>query len=141
MLNLLESLTINTMANNTDKIQENIRSHLEDLLNTRARRFSFPSNLKELNQSVLTYGMSGSSHTNLSNHTEKQRLCEDIEKAIVAHEPRLKNINVTWQEGSLDNNFTLHIQASIKQNNNVEYIFFESQLDPLQQQFNTTIME
>lgn len=71
---------------------------IENLLNTRRRILSVPVAYKEVNHSVLMYGLSDFTSENPQSPSVRQRLRQDIEKTISRFEPRLKNVTVRLED-------------------------------------------
>jgi len=71
---------------------------LENLLNTRRRILPVPASYKEINNSVFMYGLGDFTSENPKNSSVRQRLRQDVEKAIARFEPRLKNVIVRLEE-------------------------------------------
>ena len=75
-------------------IKNSVVKHLENLLNTR-RQIEGPAlEMRELNKSLLVYGLKDFTAENPNSIIIKQQLRQDIEKTISKFEPRLKNVRV-----------------------------------------------
>lgn len=79
-----------------DKFKDTVARDLEALLNTRTvldadRMVNFPL----AGRSVACFGLDDFAGLSLANVYDRQRICQSIESAIAAHEPRLREIRVS----------------------------------------------
>jgi type VI secretion system protein ImpF len=92
---------------------------LENLLNTKSQILPVPPAYKEVNNSLFVYGLTDFTSQNPKNPAVRQMLRQDLEKAILLFEPRLKNV-------------TVHVEASSENERNVRFrISSLLVLDPL----------
>jgi len=75
---------------------------LENLLNTKNFTGSIPTSFKELNRSVLLYGLPDYTATNPHSSTVKADLLQAVERAINLFEPRLQNVMVSIDDSGKD---------------------------------------
>lgn len=96
----------------------NIKRDLEELLNTRCCCISFANNLKELNVSLINYGV---------NDDIDKNICRHVEQTICQNDPRFKQVRVTLQDNDFhaNNILCLHIEAVLY----TESVIFSSRLD------------
>ncbi len=80
-------------------IKNSVIQQLEHLLNTRRLIEEPVAELRELNKSLLLYGLKDFTGENPNSIIVKQQLRQDIEKTVVKFEPRLKNVRVHLETG------------------------------------------
>src|SRR4051812_35074923 len=71
-----------------------LRRDLENLLNTCCRASGWPAELRELENSLVNYGLPDYSGTHLGSPEDSERLIAIIEEAIHRFEPRLTSVRV-----------------------------------------------
>src|SRR5437764_8809204 len=76
-------------------LKQAVRRDLENLLNTRVRCVSYLTGLKELKQSLVTYGIPDLTGLSLGAAKEREEFRRTIQAIILQYEPRLKNLQVT----------------------------------------------
>ncbi|RPJ11366.1 MAG: type VI secretion system baseplate subunit TssE [Deltaproteobacteria bacterium] len=76
------------------QIEARVARDLERLLNTRGPVIAPPPSYQELNHSLYTYGLSDFTSQSPKSQTVRQRLWQEIERAISRFEPRLRNVAV-----------------------------------------------
>lgn len=120
-----------------EALSDDIRCHLEKLLNARTLCVHWPKHLKQLDQSLLNYGIEDFTHQHFNNEALSQALCESITKIIQRFEPRLNHIKVQLLQNEHDIERELHIriEATIVSNINQDSTVFESNLDITRQRF------
>ncbi|MGE8557332.1 type VI secretion system baseplate subunit TssE [Acinetobacter sp.] len=111
------------------KLRESVASDLEDLLNSRMSLLDgviddFPLAKK----SVLQFGIIDFVGLSTANPTDRDKICQSIERSISAHEPRLKQIKVTML---LDDHNMGALSLSIQAYLNIQPIFEPVILDVL----------
>jgi type VI secretion system protein ImpF len=84
-------------ARSLRQLKQAVRRDLEYLLNTRQLATGVPAGLKELNKSLLAYGLPDLSAINVNSPEEQTRLRRLLEKAIATFEPRLKGVKVALE--------------------------------------------
>ncbi len=96
-----------------DTIIQNVRSDLQDLLNTRKAPTPRLVETTELKTSLLNYGMEDFAHFNPESDTDKKRLKKLLENLINTYEPRLKRVQVKLLENAdkIDFRVRFHIDA------------------------------
>ncbi|WP_303721774.1 type VI secretion system baseplate subunit TssE [Malonomonas rubra] len=82
-----------------EPIKKSVVHHLELLLNTRRLIEEPAAELRELNKSLLLYGLKDFTAENPNSIIIRQQLRQDIEKTLVKFEPRLKNVRVHLETG------------------------------------------
>ncbi len=136
---LLNSLTKQVDNINNDDLytmHDEIKSHLELLLNTRSSTLSCQPEHKQLDQSIVNYGVPDFMDIQYGSEKSQQKLCDEIRRVIQNYEPRLQNINISFIESeNKDRVLRLHIEATISYENESTPVAFESYIDPLNQSF------
>lgn len=118
-------------------VRTSVAEDLEDLLNTRAGANVLDvSTYPCVKHSILTYGIIDFVGLSTSNPLDRERICQSIEQAICAHEPRLSQVRVSMLMNS-DNMgaLCLSIQAFLKVDPIFEPIVFDAILKPMTQQY------
>jgi len=90
----LSSESVQYRLLNFNQIKAAVIRDLENLLNTKGQIMPVPAAYKEVNDSVFVYGLSDFTSHNPKSPSVRQLFRQNIEKAIVKFEPRLKNVNV-----------------------------------------------
>lgn len=75
---------------------------LENLLNTKNYVSSLCSEYHQLNNSLFAYGMPDFTSANPKSPAVRNKLRQELEKAIAQFEPRLRNVTVRVDEGGTD---------------------------------------
>jgi type VI secretion system protein ImpF len=109
-----------------------VRRDLEALLNTRQRCLSWPDDLKELDQSLLSYGIRDFASLNLGTDAERVAFCQDVEDVIRRSEPRFVSVSVTLlkNQDAVDRTMRFRIEALMYADPAPEAIVFDSFVDP-----------
>lgn len=118
-------------------LRQSVAHDLEDLLNTRVGGSSSdPSMYPYAHQSILNFGIIDFVGLSTANPLDRERICQSIQKAITAHEPRLTQIKVEMLINS-DNMgaLCLSIQAFLNIHPIYEPIVFDALLKPMTQQY------
>jgi type VI secretion system protein ImpF len=111
-----------------------LRRDLEMLLNTRRRCLSVPKDLREVEDSLLTFGIPDFSGANLSSEGQRELFRQAVEDAIRRHESRFYSVVVTLLENSesLDRTLRFRIEAFMRLDETSEpELVFDSVLEPL----------
>ena len=119
------------------EMKSSIRRDLENLLNTRSRCTPLPPELKELERSLVEYGLPDFTGTNLSGSDNRDRLRSAIEQTLRRFETRFKKVEVLAIESSspTDRTLTFRINALLDIEPAPEMIAFDSALEPLSGNF------
>ena len=126
---LLQRLTNQTAENfDTAAFHEEIRIHLERILNTRLRYISLPVGLREIANSMLKYGITDFMNMNYSTEVMQGKLAEEIETVIKLFEPRAGNVNVSIENSSNNRSRILKLVIEIKVKS-MEKAIYESSVD------------
>jgi type VI secretion system protein ImpF len=93
---------------------ESVREDIEELLNTRRSREIKAAEYAEVARSVAWYGMPDLTSFDTSTPGKQESIGAVIEKIIVQHEPRLRNVRATLvRSRGLDLRVRFHIDAEI----------------------------
>lgn len=109
-----------------------VRRDLEALLNTRQRCISWPSDLTELDHSLVSYGVRDFASLNLATSDQREAFCRDVEAVIRRNEPRFVSVSVTLLENSdeVDRTMRFRIEALMYADPAPEPIVLDSFVDP-----------
>jgi type VI secretion system protein ImpF len=96
-------------------VLESVREDLEELFNTRLP-YQVPENqYPELARSVATYGLADITNLGVTGATKQEAIGHVIEKAIVLHEPRLRNVRASQVKSrALALRATFHVDAELR---------------------------
>ena len=109
-----------------------VRRDLEALLNTRQRCVSWPEDLKELDQSLISYGIKDFASLNLGTDGEREEFCRDVEDVIRRNEPRFVSVSVNLlkNQDTVDRTMRFRIEALMYADPAPEALVFDSFIDP-----------
>jgi type VI secretion system protein ImpF len=79
-------------------VKQSVRRDLEWLLNTRQEITYVAPEMKELINSVATYGLKDFSTANIKSPSDRNRLRQAIETAVKTFEPRLEHVAVNLEQ-------------------------------------------
>lgn len=113
-------------------LKEAVRRDLESLLNTRHSYLSWAPALKELDQSLLNYGLADFTGTGLGAAHEREEFCRTLQAILRQYEPRFKTVRVTLLTNTepLDRTLRFRIDALLRADPAPEPIVFDSTLEP-----------
>ena len=111
---------------------DTVRRDLENLLNARWRCQPWPKGLKELDRSLVQYGIPDFTGMSVSNPVDQRTFCKIIQKTIQNFEPRLSGVTVSTQESEHEEDRTLRfqIEAMLPIDDTAEPVIFETYVDP-----------
>lgn len=92
------------------QLRDSVRRDLENLLNTRYYIVSPPEHYKELDRSLLNYGLPDLATVNILNTRKRDEFTKTLEKTLIEFEPRFKSVKVSYLENSDNGDRTLHFQ-------------------------------
>lgn len=106
---------------------------LENLLNTRIRCRSTPSDLKELDISLVNYGVPDFTGANLATSERRNVFRSAVEQVIRRYEPRFTAVSVTILENTerLDRTLRFRIEALMRADPAPEPVVYDSVVDPV----------
>ena len=115
------------------ELRNSVRRDLENLLNTRFRMQSPPDELKEVELSILNYGLPDLATVNIADLEKKRTFTKNLEKTLRNFEPRFKSVKVIHIENkdSTDRTLRFRIDATLHADPAPEVIIFDSVLDPV----------
>ncbi len=113
------------------QIKDKVIRDLENLLNTRRPISQVPVSFKGVNNSVLMYGLGDFTSDNPQSPSVRNRLRQDIEKAVSRFEPRIKNVTVRLEEGTIKGrNVSFRITGMLVLESEVEPVTFDTFFEP-----------
>ncbi len=126
-----------SVADQTREMREAIRRDLESLLNTRRCPSAPPSELTELKDALVNFGLDGMVSANLVTDEAKLSLARMIERRISMFETRLSDVRVTILKSRTmtERALRMRIQATFRLHEGMPPINFESTIDPSTQRF------
>jgi type VI secretion system protein ImpF len=86
-----------------EQMMQSVQRDLEDLLNTRQTHQGLPEEFKEVQNSLVAYGLPDLNSLNAATPQQRQQIGRVIESIIARFEPRLKDIKATMIDGGTDN--------------------------------------
>lgn len=111
------------------QIKAHVIRDLENMLNTRRHIFDPPEGFKEVANSVFTYGLGDFTSQNPGNISVRRSIKQDIEKAVVLFEPRLKNVSVAVEGDTSINSLRFRINAMLVVEPESEPVSFDTIFD------------
>lgn len=114
-----------------NQLRESVRRDLENLLNTRQWHVVRPSNLSELDTSLVDYGIPDFAGTNLSGDN-RERFRGLVEDAIRRYETRFRDVRVDILDNAAvdDRTLRLRISATMNVEHSKEPLQFDTLLEP-----------
>ncbi len=114
------------------ELRRAVRRDLEALLNTRQRCISWPSDLSELDQSLISYGIHDFASLNLATTAQREAFCRGVEDVIRHNEPRFVSVSVSLLENidAVDRTMRFRIEALMYADPAPEAIVLDSFIDP-----------
>jgi len=119
-------------------LRNSVRRDLENLLNTRHRIMEPAEELKQLELSLLNYGLPDLATVNMSDKDNKQQFIDNFESILKDYEPRFKSVKVSLQDNTdkLDRTVRFRIDATLYADPYPEVIVFDSVLEPVTRSIN-----
>ncbi|MFP8968217.1 type VI secretion system baseplate subunit TssE [Pokkaliibacter sp. CJK22405] len=112
-------------------MRASVRRDLEDLLNSRVSYLTWPKAYKELEQSLLSYGLPDFSTIPVSSQDAKLNLCRIVEQTIRKFEPRFADVSVSVIETEeVSTTLKLRISAVMYAVPRPEEVSFDTELEP-----------
>jgi type VI secretion system protein ImpF len=114
------------------ELKEAVRRDLEHLLNTRRPPVKIPPGFKQLDRSLVSYGIPDFAGVREDVQRDTRQLARLIEKAIRDFEPRLTDIRVEPVEGDseLDRTLRFQIRATLQVAPIHDPVAFQSIIEP-----------
>lgn len=115
------------------ELRNSVKRDLENLLNTRYRMQSPPEDLKEIEFSILNYGLPDLATVNIADLEKKRAFTKNLEKTLRTFEPRFKSVKVIHidNKDNTDRTLRFRIDATLHADPAPEVIIFDSVLDPV----------
>ncbi len=111
------------------QLKQSVRRDLEWLLNTRQVAGGVPSELKEVNNSVASYGLPDFTHLTIDSGDHQKFIKREIEETIRRFEPRLESVVVSIEPvRSTERLLRFRIDARLKVDPAPEPITFDTVL-------------
>ncbi len=116
---------------------ESLKGDLLDLLNTRERCRSWPSELTELNNSILAYGISDVSGAHLASPSDRTKFLNALGPVIRRCDPRFASVRIVPDTERDASDRTLHfrIEAIVKFDGGEEEVAIPLKLEPVRRNF------
>ncbi len=121
-----------SLAQQLRHLKQSVRRDLENLLNTRWRAIGWPGELKELETSIVNYGIPDFTGANLGSAGSRDDFVRIIQETIRRCEPRLKRVKVELVDNSEreDRTMRFRIDAMLQADPDPEQVVFDSALEP-----------
>ena len=128
--------TLETAKSRTQVLRElkqSVRRDLENLLNTRWRPTGWPSDLGELERSLIGYGIPDITAAELAAPESREEFRRTIEAVIRRFEPRFKSVRVAMRGNvePLDRTLRFRIDAVLYAEPAPEPVSFDSAVEPV----------
>lgn len=114
------------------ELKLSVRRDLENLLNTRWRCVAWPPDLKQLELSLVNYGIPDFTGANMGTASDRESLRRIVEEVIRRFEPRFKTVRVEIMQNSdeADRTLRFRIDALLHAEPAPEPVMFSSELEP-----------
>lgn len=114
------------------ELKQCVRRDLENLLNTRRYYRRLPPELKELDISLVNYGIPDITGADLGSTRDREQFRKSLEEIIRRFEPRFKTIHVEMLDNvePLDRTLRFRIDAMLYAEPAPEPVVFDSALQP-----------
>ncbi|MCW8935094.1 MAG: type VI secretion system baseplate subunit TssE [Gammaproteobacteria bacterium] len=114
-------------------LRGSVRRDLENLLNTRYRMIEPESDYREIQSSLLNYGLPDLATVNISDKEKRKDFIQHMEMVLIEYEPRFKTVKVRYMENSdsLDRTLRFRIDATLYADPSPEIVVFDSILEPV----------
>lgn len=113
------------------QLRNSVRRDLESLLNTRYHIVQPPDDLKEVDKSLLNYGLPDLATINISDAKRRDEFTAYLQKTLIEYEPRFKSVKVSYIDNKDDTDRTLRfrIDAVIYADPLPQVVVFDSILE------------
>lgn len=114
-----------------------LKRDLLDLLNTRERCLSWPKNLKELDRSILSYGIPDITGANLAAVKDRDAFLQSLAPVIRRGDPRYQAVRIipADRSDSTDRILRFRIEAVVRVESGTESVAFDLKLEPITRLF------
>ncbi len=118
------------------ELKKAVERDLHELLNTRWRCTSWPPNLKEIENSLVNYGIPDITGGDFSTSEKRREFRAIIERCIKRFEPRFKSVRVELvDEAAMDRVIRFRIDAKLFTEPVPETVVFDTALEPTTAEF------
>ena len=118
-------------SRNLRQLKQAVRRDLEWLLNTREYIGEIPPDLREVQRSVVVYGLPDFTSTSIKDPNNEERLRHAIEEEIRIFEPRLEAVTVTLVPGNQkERAMHFRIDGQLRVDPAPEPVSFDTLLEP-----------
>jgi type VI secretion system protein ImpF len=109
-----------------------LRRDLENLLNTRCRCLIWPSDLTELDKSLVNFGVPDITGADLGATKNREQFCRSLQAILRQYEPRFKTVTVQLQTNAdpLDRTLRFRIDGLVHADPAPEPVIFDSAMKP-----------
>lgn len=120
------------------ELRNSVKRDLQNLLNTRYRMLAPPEEFKQLELSLLNYGLPDLATINIADIEKKKNFTRLLEKILRSYEPRFKTVKVSHQDSKdlTDRTLRFRIDATLYADPAPEMVVFDSILDPVSRTVN-----
>jgi type VI secretion system protein ImpF len=120
------------------ELRNSVKRDLENLLNTRYRMIEPPEEYKQLEVSLLNYGLPDLATVNIADIEKKKAFTKNLEKILRDYEPRFKSVKVHHVDNkdNTDRTLRFRIDATLYADPAPEIVIFDSILDPVSRTVN-----
>ena len=116
------------------ELRDSVQRDLRNLLNTRVRFISPDKELKDIQDTIVNYGLPDLTSQELASEQGKQEFAAWIERSVRRYEPRFKRVTVTPSLKKDDSGgVTFRVDAVLYADPAPEDVTFDSVIDPLTQ--------
>lgn len=115
------------------ELRQSVRRDLENLFNTRIRMLEPDEKYGQLKLSILNYGLPDLATVNLSNIERRREFVHEMERLLLAFEPRFKSVNVVYIENgdATERMLRFRIDGTLYADPSPEAVVFDSVLEPV----------
>lgn len=121
---------VNSTFRDCREINDSLLVDIEKLLNTRTRCVGVSDRFRELDVSLLDYGLRDFSSRDLASELDRTRLIEEVRSVVTRYEPRLRDVQVELMPRGpeFDREVRFRIVASVNQGR--ELLFWDAGYSP-----------
>lgn len=119
------------------RMREAVRRDLEALFNTRTPCRSWPRHLRQLNRSILSYGLPDLQTRTIISEASREALRGEVQAIIRRFEPRLKRavVELVGSADPLDRSLRFRIHGDLVLEEGREPIIYDTQVDSASRAF------
>lgn len=130
-----------TAAQQSTDLRNALRRDLELLLNTRCNPTTPPNSLREVQNSLMCFGVGDFFSSQFVTDQQRHAFTKDLKQRILRFEPRLENLSVSLHQERTPTRRSLHLRISADYcaEAGLPPIVFETRVDPIAGHF--TIVE